>query len=127
MFDKEWTNRLGMNHQPTCAVHRWFHKTESWFVKLPLRCYPFSQKNTFPNPAVFDFFDLIFYINSYIYLSFIFLKRIYSQIHMIHFSFFNTKPSKTQNPIFIYKVHKCQLLLCKPSSRSVTYLLAHAY
>ena len=60
MFDKEWTNRSGMNHQPTCAVHRWFHKTESWFVKLPLRCYPFSQKNTFPNPAVFDFFDLIF-------------------------------------------------------------------
>lgn len=60
MFDKEWKNRSGMNHQPTCAVHRWFHKTESWFVKLPLRCYPFSQKNTFPNPAVFDFFDSIF-------------------------------------------------------------------
>lgn len=88
---------------------------------------PFFTEKHFPNPAVFDFFDLIFYINSYIYLSFIFLKRIYSQIHMIHFSFFNTKPSKTQNPIFIYKVHKCQLLLRKPSSRSVTYLLAHAY
>lgn len=72
MFDKEWTNRLGMNHQPTCAVHRWFHKTESWFVKLPLRCYPFSQKNTFPNPAVFDFFDLIFILIFTLILIFIF-------------------------------------------------------
>ena len=72
MFDKEWTNRSGMNHQPTCAVHRWFHKTESWFVKLPLRCYPFSQKNTFPNPAVFDFFDLIFILIFTLILIFIF-------------------------------------------------------
>lgn len=72
MFDKEWTNRSGMNHQPTCAVHRWFHKTESWFVKLPLRCYPFSQKNTLPNPAVFDFFDLIFTLIFTLILIFIF-------------------------------------------------------
>ena len=72
MFDKEWTNRSGMNHQPTCAVHRWFHKTESWFVKLPLRCYPFTQKKTFPNPAVFDFFDLIFTLIFTLILIFIF-------------------------------------------------------